>query len=250
MNIKALYKKIFFLCMFPNICWADATYDPCAGLLAVLNRPTIADSVCAVKPGDVVIEMGAQYQELYPESGHAYNLPEALVRLGLQHGNEVSVLLPNYNADYPENQSARFGYTATTVAYKHQFVPIGGFVYGAESLFTLPSGDENFGSEGLGVAINGLISYDTSKTTSIAFMFGYTSETTAKNDQGGQRYNSFNPDLVFIWQPQPSFQFYLEVYGQTKAGPDKSEGYNADGGIQYLITQNIEIDLEYGQRIT
>jgi hypothetical protein len=218
--------------------------------LAVLNRPTVADSVCVVKPGQVLVEFGTQYGDIYPESGHEYNFPEAELRLGLPNGNEVNVSTPNYVAHYPENQPALIGYTATVLGYKHQFVPVGNFVYGAESLFTLPSGDDNFGSEDLGVTINGLINYNITKTNAVTLMLGYTTQTTAKNDQNGQRYNSFNPDLVLSWKPTDMLQFFVEVYGQTKTGPDESESYNADGGIQYLTTEYIEVDIEYGQRLS
>ncbi len=245
MNIRPLYKNIFFIALFPNIVWAEVPLaDPCAGLFAILNRPTVADSACSVKPGEVMIEMGTQYKKLYPNEGHEYNYPEALLRFGFLDGNEFNVLTPNYI-----QQQHASGFTATTLGFKHQFVPIGPLVYTAESLITPPSGDNNFGSEGLGVAVNGIISYDFTPATSVTVMLGYSSQTTAFNE-GGARYNSFNPDIVFSWQPTQYLQLYAEVYGQTQSGPLQSDGYNADAGIQYLFTENIEVDLEYGQRLS
>ncbi|MFA6036729.1 MAG: transporter [Legionellales bacterium] len=245
MNIRTLYKKLFFIALLPNIAWAETPLaDPCASLLAVLNRPTVADSSCVVKSGKVVIEMGTQYKELYLSDGHEYNYPEAQLRFGLPEGNEFTILTPNYISSQHLS-----GYTATTLGLKHQFVPIGPLVYTAESLFTLPSGDHNFGSEGLGVAVNAIVSYDFTATLSTTIMLGYSSQTTAYNN-GGEQYSSFNPDLVITWQPLQSLQFYAEVYGQTKTGPEESAGYNTDAGIQYLFTKNIEVDFGFGQRLS
>jgi putative salt-induced outer membrane protein YdiY len=78
-------------------------------------------------------------------------------------------------------------------------------------------------------------------------MVGVTTATTSESDGGG-RYNSFNPDLILTWQCLSNLQLYAEVYGQTKTGPGQSNGFNGDTGIQYLLTDHIELDVEYGQR--
>ena len=79
-------------------------------------------------------------------------------------------------------------------------------------------------------------------------MLGFATQTTSV-DAGGERFNSFNPDFLVSWQTSSNFQLYAEFYGQTKTSPENSDGYNADGGFQYLLTENIEIDIEYGVRL-
>lgn len=236
---------IFFM---PAIVLAAPTpADPCASLFAMINRPTQSDSVCTVKPDKVMLEMGAQYQDLYPGEGHGNVLPQPQLRFGWAPATEFTVLPPNYIKQYG-NATAAEGFTNITLGLKHQFNDNGKILFAAESLFALPTGDDNFGSDGLGVAINAMFNYAITDTFSLSGMFGVTTETTSTNSGGG-RYNSFNPDLVLSWQFNDHWQYYIEAYAQTSTGPDQSAGYNTDTGFQYLATENIELDIEYGQRL-
>jgi hypothetical protein len=228
-----------FLVLLPLLSFAEE--DPCASLLAVLNRPTVADSVCSVKSGKIIVEGGFQYQATYPDSGYQSNFPAMDLRIGLPDLNEVSVLLPYY--------IWKTGYTATVLQFKHQFSPNGPWVYAAEGFLTLPTGSKENGSEGFGYTLNGIVEYNFTETLSLSFQYGLSS-LTASSNAGGGRYFSVNPDLVFAWQPLDPLQFYVEVYGQSKTGPEESGGFNADAGIQYLISEALEIDLEYGQRLS
>ena len=78
-----------------------AIANPCAGpssLLAILDRPTVSDSACAVPSGQVIIEMGFQHVHLRgPGGSTADNYPDAEVRIGLADSNEFVLLPPNYN---------------------------------------------------------------------------------------------------------------------------------------------------------
>lgn len=222
--------------------------NPCVGrdaLLAVLDRPTVADSSCVVRPDHVVIEAGFAHATLYPSgSGHGWNAPEMEIRIGLPHDNELVFLPPNRviapGAD---------GYTASVVGLKHEFDVSSAWQFAAESLVTLASGDPNQGSAGTGVAINGVASYSPSSTVGLSLMAGFTSDTEPSN-LGGGRYTSFNPDGVVTWEFLPPWQLYLEVYGATHTGVGQGSGYDADGGIQILLSRNMEIDFEAGTRLS
>lgn len=113
---------------------------------------------------------------------------------------------------------------------------------------TLPSGNATYGSRGTGVAVNGIVNYTPTDNTSLAMMMGVSSQTLARAS-GGARYASVNPDFVATWAPLKRVQLYAEVYGQSRASPNDSWGWNADGGIQYLVTPNVEIDSEVGYRL-
>jgi|SRR5579872_3070367 len=237
------YYLLTLLCA-ANMAFADAApADPCAGFLSVLNRPTTADSVCVVKPWHVVGEGGYQRQDLYPGSATGASYPTLQLRLGLPAGNEFTVLPPNYI-----DQSDAAGFGATVLGLKHQFSPFGKFTYGVEGIFTLPSGSDDFGSDGLGFAANALGSYAIADNVSLSYMVGVSTLTEPTN-AGGGRYTTFNPDVVLAWQPIGTLQLYAEAYAQTKTSPSTSDGYNMDAGIQYLLTDYIEVDIEYGHRL-
>jgi hypothetical protein len=222
--------------------------NPCVGryaLLDVLDRPTVSDSSCVVRPDHVVIEAGYAHAALYPTgSGHGWDAPELELRFGLPHDNELVFLPPNRVMAPGAN-----GYTASVVGIKHEFDVSPAWQFAAESLVTLPSGDPNQGSAGTGVAINGIASYSPSSTVGLSLMAGFTSETEPSN-LGGGRYTSFNPDGVVTWEFLPPWQFYVEVYGATHTAVGEGSGYDADGGIQILLSRNMEIDFEAGTRLS
>lgn len=230
----------------PLMAIADPTGDDsCSSLLALINRPTVGDSVCVVKSGQIMIEGGYLYFDSYPNQGHGQNYPELQLRFGLPASTEFTLLPPNY-IDLNGGPS---GTTATVMGVKHQFQNTGHFLYSAEGIFTLPTGSDEYGSDGLGAAANVILNYSFNSAFSISGMFGVITETTSTNS-GGERYYSFNPDLVFAWQFTKSFQWYSEFYGRTKTSPDQGSGFNMDTGFQYLPTPNIELDIEYGQRLS
>ncbi|EQD46051.1 hypothetical protein B2A_09029, partial [mine drainage metagenome] len=236
----------------PGPVWAyqdlSSGHNPCRGryaLLAILDRPTVADSSCAVRQGRIVLEAGYAYSSLYPSAnGHGQSYPQLELRFGLPHDNEF-VFLP---AERILARGAN-GYTASVIGLKHEFDVSSAWQFAAESLVTLPSGDPNQGSAGTGIAVNGIASWSPSSTVGLSLMVGVTSDTEPTN-LGGGRYASFNPDGVVTWEFVPDLQLYAEVYGQTHTGVGQGSGYDTDGGIQILVTRDFELDFEAGTRLS
>lgn len=231
--------------------------DPCAGpsaLLAILDRPTVSTSPCAVPRGQYLLEMG--FQRAKPRdtvSGTMDTYPQAEVRIGLPGRNEFTLIPPSYNRQLTRNVSDSTtedvsGYSALTIGLKHELGYTRQWLGAVQVLFTLPSGSSAFGSEGLGVALNGILAYTLSEQVGLTLQVGITSQTDPEL-AGGERFTSLASNLVVTWQPKERLQFYGEIYGQSSTGPGKGAGYNADGGIQYLITPCWEMDLEGGVRL-
>lgn len=247
MDLKKVRKCLGIACIFSAITFhasAEPIDNPCAGLLSIVDRPTVGDSACVVPYKHIVLELGYQYQQLSQGAGQQQNFPEAEFRLGLPANNEFVFLPPNYI-----RQSMSSGYTASTVGLKHQIGYNQHWLGAVEALVTLPSGSNNFGSDGTGAAFNGILSYTFNPQFNLTFMFGGSSQTLSRND-GGARFTSVNPDVVFTWTPKDKIDFYAEVYGQSKTGPDQGSGFNFDGGVVYLLFKNVAVDLEFGQRIS
>lgn len=239
-------KTVFFLFLFPLSCFASPPpEDACNNLLALIDRPTAADSPCVVKSGQALIESGYQYVRFNP--GIESNFPETTLRIGLPQLNELTLVMPDYFTLHSEGISAS-GNSAALIGIKHQFPIIGKWTYAIETLVVLPTGSSQYGSNGTGAIFNGIVNYAVTPAISLAAMVGLFSETEAFN-AGGQRFNSFNPDFIASWQATDTIQFYAEVYGQTKGGFRQGSIYSADGGIQFLLNKNIEVDVEYGHRI-
>ncbi len=231
--------------------------DPCAGpdaLLDLLDRPTVGDSACVVKPGYAVLETGWARYTLLGQSGHALGYPQGELRFGLPDQNEFVFLPPNINRQVtpmPGGGSQTItGGSASVVGIKHEFGYNARWIWAGETLFTLPSGSPTYGSAATGYAVNGIVGYSLTSSVALTLMLGVTHLALPTNLQGGAYYWSVNPDLVLTWETTQNFQFYLEAYGQNHTGPGQGAGYDADGGVQYLITPRFEVDAEIGQRIS
>ncbi len=173
---KQTKKHLIAACFFSGITCnvlADTIDNPCAGLLSIVDRPTVGDSACAVPYKNVVMEFGYQYQQL-SQGSHQQNFPEAEFRLGLPANNEFVVLLPNYIHQYGPSQT---GYSATVVGLKHEIGYTEHWLGAMEGLFTLPSGSYDYGSDGMGTAVNGIISYTFNPQFNLNFMLGGSSQT-------------------------------------------------------------------------
>jgi len=266
---RRMFKKMIFIgwrshvAMMPFVLLLSHSYvyaegpetavsNPCAGPLAMLaipDGPTVAYSACVVPFGHVVLETDFQHSYLRAPGGTAENYPEAEIRIGLPGNNEFVVLAPNYNNQRPEGAPSNSGFSATTLAVKHEIGYTDKWLGAVEALFTLPSGSKAFGSHGLGVDIHGTLTYSLTDTIGLTLQLGVSSETGPELS-GGKRFTSFNPIVVATWQPVSKLQLYDEIYGQTKTSATKGQGFNMDGGIQYLITPSWEVDVEEGVRLT
>ena len=244
--------RIFFISflLIASIGFAEPTEeDSCAGLLALVDRPSRQISVCALKPGEYMLEGGYQFQTLHPDSGNSSNFPQALLRVGLPFRSEININMPNYFLQQMDGFRNLSGFTTTELLLKHQFPISGKWTYGVNAQLALPSGSSNFGDRGTGGTLSGIVNYDITSSFSLTLMLGIGTQTTSFNE-GGERFNSVNPDLVATWLIRDTLQFYVEIYGQSQTGPGEGSGYNADGGFQLLLNKNIEIDIEYGTRIS
>lgn len=248
-NLRALcWACITFSAMVSSV-FADTVNNPCGGpsaLLYIINRPTVADSACVVPYKNIVLETGYQYQQLTHFAGYQQNFPEAQFRLGLPANNEFTIVLPNH---IHQSMTTGSGYTATTVGLKHEIGYTQTWLGAVEALVTLPDGSAAYGSKGTGATLNGIVDYTFNPAFSLSFMLGATSQTQSSLN-GGQRFTSINPDLVLTYSAIDKVQLYGEVYGQSKTGPGQGAGFNADGGIMYLLLTKLVLDVEYGQRLS
>ncbi|MDA8173969.1 MAG: hypothetical protein M0018_05175 [Nitrospiraceae bacterium] len=231
-------------------------FDPCSAsnptaLLSLLDRPTFSDSACSAPLGHAVLELGFQHANVRGEGGGtADNYPEAELRYGLPGANEFKVLASNYTsqrAGLPEEAS--FGLSATSVGFKHELGYNAKWLGAVEAILTLPSGNDAFGSRGLGATFSGIAAYSLTDQIGLSLQLGVGSLTDPVS-AGGGRFTSFNQFLTVTWDPVERLQFYGEVCGQTKTSHDEGAGYNFDGGIQYIVAHWLEVDAEEGVRLS
>lgn len=228
---------------------AAAPPDPCggeSGLLAMLDRPTVSDSACVVAPGHGVVELGLA-QGPRNTGGQEIQLPLAALRFGLGSHRELVWLPPSaIRQSGPENAGS--GATASVVGVKQQLLTRQHTLLSGEALITLPTGSDAYGAAGTGLAVNGLFSQDLPAGFGLALQLGLASQTTSKA-QGGTRYANALADLVFTRQFNPRTQLYLEFTGLSHSGPGQGTALNTDGGLQFLVTRHLELDIEAGRQL-
>ncbi len=227
--------------------------DPCAengALLSILDRPTVSDSSCVVKPGKVVIEAGMQdfFFNNQGVKSEQVAYPYAEIRAGLPGNNEIKFFPPNYNIlTYPGfNIPPSSGYDDSGIGFKHEFGYTQNLTYSADVLVAFPSGTNGFQNYGTDFTVNGQFTYSLTDALSVQFAPGISSLTALSGNGNPRRFFSFNPDFVAAYQFTSMFQLYGELFRNSIQGVGLSGNYWFDGGFQYLITNNIEIDAEYG----
>jgi hypothetical protein len=206
----------------------------------------VADNPCVVPEKNVMLELGIQ-RVSFRDGSRGINLPEAQFRFGLARNNELVLLLPNYMRQ-TAGDVVTSGPGATVVGIKHELGYRGKWLGAVEGLVTTASGNSTFGSGGTGVAFNGIVSDNRTDNTSLSLMLGVTSQTLPRF-AGGRRYTSVNPDFVGTWALTQRFQVYGEINGQSRTGPGQGAGWNAVGGVQYLLTPKVLLDVEVGSRL-
>lgn len=238
----------FNLLFVAQVAAAERINDPCGGpsaLLALVNRPSFADSACTVPFGNGIVETGYQYAWLQG-GGVAQTFPIAQIRIGLPANNEFAVLLPSY---IHQNLSPRTGSTATTLSLKHEIGYNQDWLGAAEIVVNMPNGSSAFGSKNVGTTINGIVTYSMPHQLSLTGFFGANSYSDPAAI-GGDRYSSLTMDAILSWLANEKTSIYGEVFGQTHTAANEGAGYNFDMGVLYLIKRNISLDAEVGQRIS
>lgn len=221
--------------------------NPCEdSFLAVINRPTASDSPCTVTEGSYALEAGGQMLALSKGNGTGYIVPQAELRFGLASKNEFYVLLPSLSS---QSSPQTTGFTASGLGLKHELWSSEKAIFSVDYFLILPGTSAAFGSRQGGALINGVFGFSLPNHFSLSGVLGagMQSEPTAV---GGAGYFTVNPDIVLAWNPYKPFQVFGEAYGQTNTGPGQGAGYNLNTGIQYLITPNVEVDIEGGVRLT
>lgn len=224
----------------PPLCHGGAN-----SLLALVDRPSIAYNPCTVPAQKVLIETGYNFQQLIPQN-NAHLFPQTEIRIGLINNTEIDLFPPQYNYQTPEPTS---GFSASSIGLKHvayydehQLISMQGYI-------TPASGSNYYGTRDTGFLINAIYNYGFDSGVSISTLTGLLSSSDAPAE-GGQSFYSFNPIVVVSWSLSERLSPYAELYGQSKTASNQGWGLSADIGFNYLVSNNLTIDIEYGQRLS
>lgn len=221
--------------------------DACTSdnILFLVNRPTVADSTCVVSPGNLLIESGFQHRN-WVTGSYADIYPITELRLGLPKDTEFYMFLPTYVGNHAPPFA---GYTPTVVGYKHEVWGNEKFIATFDALLVPAGGSQNYGLQSAGGRVSGIVGYNISDQWGISAMlnFFYQGQSFTSPDQ---EFFAVGPDVVLTFLATPKVYIYTEVYGQSRVSPTSGSGYNLDGGLVFLIRNNITFDIEASTRLS
>lgn len=203
-------------------------------MLSALNRPTIGFSPCAVKPRDVVVEAGYANQS----GGQALTLyPQGFIRFGAAPNLELDIVGPNGKFD------SGFG-------LKYEIAHDAQRAYALDALYTLPTGSALYTAGAPSEQLN--FDYSGPLTPGLGFgaTLGVLNTAAQSLDGRTARTTSLLPSAVVTTLLNDRTQLYAEAYGSTRLRPDGGSLFGLDGGVQYLVSPQLEIDAELGRTVT
>ncbi len=241
----------------PNDKQVVSAVDSCAGptaLLSVLDRPTISDSVCSAKKNKVIAELGYVYQI---ETGNDFNtlqtLPQPEIRYGTGNNVELKLFPPDYilqTTHTAGNTSRIDGAGDAGVGVKYEFGYGEKWGFAADTAVTFASGRKDFSANATGAIVNGIFAYNVNEDIGVGLQIGLFH---LFSPVGSTQETSVNPILVVTDQLNEitdRLQLYAECYNAIDLMHGTGITSFIDAGVQYLLSQNIEIDLEAGHNLT
>ena len=238
-------KAITLAGMLSTTVYADSDNTACDGIMNIVNRPNIIDSVCSVPFKKFVAEFNFVNQQLIQRAGSQQNFPNALLRVGLPAHSELFVSLPNY---IHQESPPGTGSTAPSSGLKQSIYYNEKWVFALEEVASFPGGNYAYGAQGWGGGFNGIASYSISQQLNVTAMLGIIRQSQSQSD-GGLSYNSVNPDVTLTYAPNDYLSFYGEIFGQSKISARDHAGFNIDGGFLILVAPNFVFNLSAGQQL-
>ncbi len=225
-----------------------ATSNPCAGLLAQLNRPTVGFSPCAVDRGTAVFELGYQNTR-YAQGSSRIQIGQGFLRFGVAQRFELDIIGPNEAVQRGAGVNAS-GLADSGIGFKYSFVQGQRWQLGIDGLYTTPNGVRAFTAGSATLTANVDAGYELTKTTSLGTTLAFISNAGYSNAGVHGTFGTFMPSAVLIQQIDRATQAYVEYVNVSRNAPDVGASSFADTGIQRLIGNGLEVDLEYGRSLS
>jgi hypothetical protein len=235
-----------------------ASPDPCGGpdrLLATADRPTIGFSTCAVAPGTAVFELGYQNQvNGTPASGSVQSqVPQNFLRLGVVPRFELDVIGPN------EVRTRTYGGAGSGIAsgvadsglgFKIELPPGGRWGVAFDGLYTGPNGSKTLTAGNATATLTLDAAYAITPTTGAGTTIAFSAGGGYAANGAHARYGVTEPSFVLTQQLPDRYQLYAEYVFVSKLAPDLGGRAFADAGVQKLLGDRTEVDVEYGHALT
>lgn len=214
----------------------------------VTDRPDQTESSVTVPRGSLQLELGTTYTE---ESGDSRTLsyPELLLRWGVHERLELRFGIPGFTTEFEGPDSTRF--EDTEVGLKvYMFAEDG---WRPEMAFlgslSLPTGADDVSADRVNPSFRFAFSHGLSDRVGLAYNLGMTWDTDIASTPTGlsrdtiaffQYTVAVGVDLTDRWGA------YGELFGDIPAESGAKAAHSLDGGVTYLIQDNLQWDAFVG----
>jgi hypothetical protein len=225
---------------------APGVSDPCTSLLAVVQRPSVTTSVCALKYGGIILENGyTNTLTTGPGGGVSESYPQSLLRVGTPLRDlELQLVLPTYERTTvggPAN-----GFSDAGVGLKYELGYTSKASYGINVIETEPTGDSAFTS-GLATYTGNLnVSYTLSPEFGLASTLTFESLAAPQANGGAVRGGAFVSSLVLTAALPANAQLFGEAAYFTHPSIGAPGRVLYDFGLQKQLSPNVLADIEGG----
>jgi hypothetical protein len=221
--------------------------DPCTSLLAVVTRPTVTTSVCAVKNGAWLVESG--YTNTVTTGGGGgvtASYPQTLIRAGTFVRNvELEVIPPNFLRS-SVGGSVASGVADTSFGAKWEIGYTSKAAYGINVFATEPTGDRAFGAGSDTYTGNLNASYTLSPEFSLASTASFQTIGALAPNGTPVRSGAFVPTLTLSAALPANSQLFGEAVYVSHAGVGLPATTLFDGGYQKEVSAQVQLDVEVG----
>lgn len=185
-----------------------------------MDRPSIGYSPCAVRAREFLAEAGWT-----SNSGSS-----GFLRYGLA---------PNFEADAIAGGAADSG-----IGMKYEWWHDGSRALATDFLYTAPTGTAAFSAGAPTETLNLDYAMPLSGNLALATTLG------AQSTHNGARFFTWLPSVVVSDQWSPRAQAFVEAFAQSRTRPDGGSQLGLDAAFQYVLTPDIELDIETGRTIS
>lgn len=215
----------------------------------VTDRPGFSTGAYTVKPGRFNIEFGYQYSfNNHNVDTSTHTAPLSNLRVGITEKIEFDLLWDGWNIDDQEDSSPETSVADVSVGGKYRIIEADQFNLTALGLLSLPAGSSPSTSGHVDPRLGLLWDYSLSDKVSV---FGNVIANTDVTK--GDRNYTIQPIVGLSFSHTSRLGTYLEynsdipLHRGALSEPGASSVQNTiDGGVTYLLTDDIQLDISAG----
>ena len=208
----------------------------------VPDRPGFSTGTQTVKPNVVNVELGYQYSfNNYDTKPSSHTYPQMVLRTGLSEAAEFDLQWEGVNIDKEKGSSAVRSNADLGIGGKYKLVENERYNITLLGIVSLPTGTAPSTSDSVDPLVGLLWDYSLSDTDTL---FGTVQASSSQIDHNRVYDQQFSIGSSFTHTE--SIGSFIEFYTIMPSESSLHDTKTIDGGITYLLTNDIQLDINIG----